>query len=103
MHISIHSYLKGFLWTYCVSGKCHIVLGQELTLVVLLIDAKAASVRSLKGLDLLENLVGPNASMSSRLSRAWEGGLGHSAPIVNPIYRIARPGQQKVIRDREKR
>lgn len=73
VHISIHPYLKCFPWTYCVSGKCHIVLGQELTLLVLLIDAKAASVRSLKGPDLLENLVRPNASMTSRLSSAWEG------------------------------
>lgn len=69
-------------------------------MAVLLIDAKVTTVRSLRGLDLLENLVGPNVSMSRQAEQYLEGGLGHNARVVRALQgQVSR----KVIRDIDKK
>lgn len=80
-------------------GNVILCSGQDLTMAVLLIDAKVTRVRSLKGLDLLENLVGPNASVSRQAEQYLEGGLGHDARVVRALQGLV---SRKVIRDVDK-
>ena len=57
-------------------GSVTLCSGQDLPVVVLLIDAEVMAFRSLKGPDLPEHLVGLNASMSRQAEQYLEAMTG---------------------------